>query len=68
VYLRKEGGKKLFTFDYSLEKLFGVNRQTRSRREERTHDPFERPLLHRQIKGETVYIPLDTERLWGWKK
>lgn len=26
---------------------------------------FKKPLLHRQIKGEEVYVPLDTNRLWG---
>jgi hypothetical protein len=27
---------------------------------------FKNPLIHRQIKGDTVYIPLDTKRLWGY--
>lgn len=27
---------------------------------------FKKPLIHRQIKGEKVYIPLDPKRLWGY--
>ncbi|ARK29666.1 hypothetical protein [Halalkalibacter krulwichiae] len=27
---------------------------------------FNNPLIHRQIKGDKVYIPLDTKRLWGY--
>jgi hypothetical protein len=66
--IKERGVKELFTFDYQLEKLFGITGRTRRKKEEREYDPFERPLLHRQIKGDAVYIPLDTERLWGWKK
>ena len=28
------------------------------------HDPFENPLIHKQING-TVITPLDQGRLWG---
>ncbi|MBU8908131.1 hypothetical protein [Desertibacillus haloalkaliphilus] len=27
---------------------------------------FEKPLLHRQVHGDEVYVPLDTKRLWGF--
>ncbi|WP_167553191.1 hypothetical protein [Evansella clarkii] len=28
------------------------------------NDLFKNPLIHREISGEKVYIPLDTKRLW----
>lgn len=27
---------------------------------------FKKPLIHRQILGDKVFIPLDTKRLWGY--
>ncbi|WP_209125158.1 hypothetical protein [Alkalihalobacillus sp. BA299] len=27
---------------------------------------FKNPLIHRQISGDEIYIPLDTKRLWGF--
>lgn len=29
---------------------------------------FENPLIHRQIKGNVVFVPLDVNRLWGCHK
>jgi hypothetical protein len=43
----------------------GTNR--RNRRDEKSLDElFQRPILHRQINGDEVYVPLDVVRL-GWK-
>ncbi|MFC0471037.1 hypothetical protein ACFFHM_11235 [Halalkalibacter kiskunsagensis] len=28
-------------------------------------DLFGKPIFHRQINGDKVYIPLDKERFWG---
>ncbi|MDQ0252732.1 hypothetical protein J2S74_000104 [Evansella vedderi] len=29
-------------------------------------DLFKKPLIHRQIKGDEIYTPLDPKRLWGF--
>ncbi|RNB56609.1 hypothetical protein EDM57_12480 [Brevibacillus gelatini] len=38
----------------------------RAREEKSLEELFKRPILHRQINGNEVYVPLDLVRL-GWK-
>ncbi|MDV2683795.1 hypothetical protein RYX56_05660 [Alkalihalophilus lindianensis] len=33
--------------------------------EEELENQFKKPILHKAINSKEVYIPLDTERLWG---
>jgi hypothetical protein len=43
----------------------GTNRRRRS--DEKSLDElFQRPILHRQINGDEIYVPLDVVQL-GWK-
>jgi hypothetical protein len=47
-----------------LQTLFEGSKR---RRDEKALDElFQRPILHRQINGDEVYVPLDLVRL-GWK-
>lgn len=45
---------------------FLIQREVRKKQEKYDiNNLFERPLIHRQIAGEEVYVPLDKKRLWG---
>lgn len=46
-----------------LQSVYEVRR--RGKNEKSVEDLFERPILHRQISGDEVYIALDLARL-GW--
>lgn len=45
--------------------VYGVDTRARPRNSEKGRNSFERPLIHQQITGNKVYVPLDTKRLWG---
>ncbi len=45
-----------------------IKKQVRGKQENYDiNELFKNPILHRQIHGEIIYIPLDIERLWGYK-
>jgi hypothetical protein len=49
-----------------IKSILGVNVRARfSNQIEPNIDSFNNPLIHREIKGDKVYVPLDLERLWG---
>jgi hypothetical protein len=48
------------------EGLFEVSSNRRGKEEKSMEELFKRPILHRQINGDKVYVPLDLVRL-GWK-
>jgi hypothetical protein len=48
-----------------LESLYEESNRRRGKEEKSLDELFERPILHRQIKGDEVYVPLDLVRL-GW--
>jgi hypothetical protein len=49
-----------------LQSLFEASSRRRGRDEKSLEELFKRPILHRQINGDEVYVPLDLVRL-GWK-
>ena len=51
--------------NWFLESLFEESSRRRGKNEKSLDELFERPILHRQINGDEVYIPLDLVRL-GW--
>lgn len=48
-----------------LESLYEESGRRRRTEEKSLEELFERPILHRQINGDEVYVPLDLVRL-GW--
>lgn len=48
-----------------LQSLYEESSKRRGKDEKSLEELFERPILHRQINGDEVYIPLDLVRL-GW--
>ncbi len=49
-----------------LQGLIEASSRRRGRDEKSLDELFQRPILHRQITGDEVYVPLDLVRL-GWK-
>ncbi|CAH0344136.1 hypothetical protein [Bacillus sp. CECT 9360] len=50
---------------YSLEQILGVNIRARHKREEEHFDRyFQNPIVHKQIKGDKIYVPIDLNRVW----
>jgi hypothetical protein len=46
--------------------LGGHGRARRKKREDQALDlDFQNPIIHRQIQGEKIYVPLDLERVWN---
>lgn len=45
-----------------------LRKQTKAAREKQKNEVmdklFERPLIHREIHGNKVFVPLDVKRLW----
>ncbi|KKB34277.1 hypothetical protein [Bacillus thermotolerans] len=48
-----------------VKKLIGLNSTVRRKEEGYTIEQFSNPLIHRQIHGNEVYVPLDLQKLWG---
>ncbi|MGB8000834.1 MAG: hypothetical protein WCF60_12195 [Anaerobacillus sp.] len=54
------------TSSANFDKLLGTVYRARRQREYSLIDQsFQKPILHRQIHGEVVYIPLNLERIWN---
>ncbi|MBM7652638.1 hypothetical protein [Neobacillus cucumis] len=51
----------------SLEKLLGVERKARHNQSKKhsLEENFERLILHKEIHGERVFVPLNMERVWN---
>lgn len=51
----------------NLSDFFGGNvRARRKTREDHSMDAnFENPIIHRQIRGDKVYVPLNLGRVWN---
>jgi hypothetical protein len=49
-----------------IQSLIEASNKRRAREEKSLEELFKRPILHRQINGNEVYVPLDLVRL-GWK-
>ncbi|MCK6205654.1 hypothetical protein KZX50_09335 [Bacillus infantis] len=49
-----------------LEKLLGQNITARHQGKEYSLDHyFQQPIVHKQINGDKVYVPLNLERVWN---
>ncbi|MEO2075122.1 MAG: hypothetical protein ABGX20_06965 [Bacillus sp. (in: firmicutes)] len=51
----------------SLEKLVGARERARRkvRSDRNLEQHFENPIIHREIQGERVYVPLNLYRAWN---
>jgi hypothetical protein len=49
-----------------LEKLLGQNTMARHKDEKYSIEHyFQQPIVHKQISGDKVYVPLNLERVWN---
>jgi len=51
----------------SLETLLGVHKKPRRKWKEinRLEQSFENPIIHREVNGDRVYVPLNLDRVWN---
>lgn len=51
----------------SLEKLQGIGQRARAkiRKKRPLVQYFKNPIIHKQIQGERVYVPLNIQRVWN---
>ncbi|MED3561219.1 hypothetical protein [Bacillus xiapuensis] len=50
----------------SLEKLRGVHKRARHKvsGKHNLDKYFENPIIHREIQGDRIYVPLNLEKVW----
>ncbi|MCM3570514.1 hypothetical protein [Neobacillus mesonae] len=53
--------------NFSFERLMGEHKRARHKiRENQTLEQyFENPIIHREIQGEHVYVPLNLNKVWN---
>ncbi|MRX56609.1 hypothetical protein [Metabacillus idriensis] len=50
----------------NFENLFGVIKRARLKKEiENLGQYFENPIIHREIHGDKIYVPLNLDRVWN---
>ncbi|WP_274854648.1 hypothetical protein [Bacillus methanolicus] len=50
----------------NIKKILGVNVRARHKKESNDLDRyFLNPIIHRQIHGDKVYVPLNLDRIWN---
>jgi hypothetical protein len=51
----------------SLETLLGVHRIVRHKKGKKRslEDYFENPIIHKEIQGDRVFVPLNIDRVWN---
>ncbi|RKJ35970.1 hypothetical protein D7X33_38280 [Butyricicoccus sp. 1XD8-22] len=50
----------------SFENLFGAKRRAKRKEEfDRLDQFFENPIIHREIHGDKIYVPLNLEKVWN---
>ena len=51
----------------SLDTLLGVHRMARHKTSEkhRLETYFENPIIHKEIQGDQVFVPLNMDRVWN---
>lgn len=53
-------------FRESLDYLIGVNPRARHKNNvDRLDQYFETPIIHREIHGDKIYVPLNLDRVWN---
>jgi len=67
TYNKLKGVKVMKISKVNLADFFGGNvRARRKMRKEQSHEAnFENPIVHKQIHGEKVYVPLNIGRVWN---
>lgn len=48
-----------------VKKLAGIHSIARHKENRQEIEQFWNPLIHKQIHGSEVYVPLDLQRLWN---
>lgn len=49
-----------------LHNFYGISPRARYKKEvDRLEHLFNNPIIHRQIHGDIVYVPLNIERIWN---
>lgn len=53
--------------EQSFEKLQGIRKRARAKKTEKHPfvQYFRNPIIHKQIHGERVYVPLNIQRVWN---
>jgi hypothetical protein len=67
-HLILKGEMKMHTSKVNFEKLLGIQTGIHHHKRRSLEAAFAKPIIHKQITGEEVYVPLDTDRLWGVKR
>ncbi|GHH98757.1 hypothetical protein [Neobacillus kokaensis] len=51
----------------SFEKLIGAHNRARHkiRRKQTLEQAFEAPIIHREIHGDRIYVPLNLNKVWN---
>ncbi|PLS07986.1 hypothetical protein [Neobacillus cucumis] len=51
----------------SLDTILGVHRIARHKKREKhiLEENFENPIIHKEIQGDRVFVPLNIERVWN---
>ncbi|MGM7722117.1 hypothetical protein [Metabacillus sp. Hm71] len=50
----------------NFENLIGKNRRARLKKEmEKLDQYFETPIIHREIHGNKIHVPLNLDRIWN---
>jgi hypothetical protein len=51
----------------NLDQLIGVRKRARRKksRSQYVEQYFRKPILHREIQGDRIYVPLNLERVWN---
>ncbi|UAL53092.1 hypothetical protein [Metabacillus dongyingensis] len=50
----------------SLENILGVHRKARRKNQMYyLENSFKNPIVHREINGDKIYVPLNMERVWN---
>lgn len=66
LYIYKGGTAKMHFSEIRLEKFLGNYQIARHKNETETLEQyFIKPIIHRQINGDQVYVPLDLNRVWN---
>lgn len=55
-------------FRESLDNLIGVDHRARHKHKntvDRLDQYFENPIIHREINGDKIYVPLNLDRVWN---
>ena len=66
-FIKKKERNEMKFSNLSLEKLVGASERARHkiRSDRNLEQHFETPIIHREIQGDRVYVPLNLYRVWN---